>query len=150
MILDSIKNAELYFGVCPRMAQAFEYIRTHDLSVLEAGRHDIDGDDIYVNIMERELKKCEDAKVEVHDVFADIQLLLVGDQEDFGWIERKDVKLPLGEFDTEKDVQFFDDKVQTIYTLRKGQFTILMPEDGHAPMIGTGSVKKAIVKVRIK
>lgn len=47
-----------------------------------------------------------------------------------------------------KDIRFFDDEPETFYTLRPGQFTIFFPEDGHAPMIGEGNVRKIIVKVR--
>ena len=51
-------------------------------------------------------------------------------------------------FLTEKDIQFFDDVPQTYYTLCPGQFTVLFPEDGHAPMVGEGIVRKIIFKVR--
>ncbi len=149
MILDSFKNSGLYDSVCPRMKQAFELISKLDLATMPNGKHLLDGEDIFVNIAEIDLKKPSDAKLEVHNVYADIQILLVGDEEGFGWSERKDITEAMGEFDTEKDVQFFGDAHQTVYTLRKGQFTILMPEDGHAPMIGEGKIKKAIVKVRI-
>ncbi len=149
MILDSIKNAELYYSISPRLERAFDYLRSTDLAALEVGRHEIDGNDIFVNIMEPELKTPSDAKLEVHNVFADIQVLITGDEEGFGWSERKDVKEPIADFDAEKDVQFFNDKAQTIYTLRPEQFTILLPEDAHAPMIGEGKVKKAIFKVRL-
>ncbi len=149
MIVDSFKNASLYYSISPRMERAFELISQVDLAGLTAGRHDLDGDDIFVNIMELDLKRPEDAKLEIHNVYADIQILLVGDSEGFGWSERSSLTMPLEDFDTVKDVQFFDDKHQTIYFIRKGQFTILLPEDGHAPMIGEGFVKKAIVKVRL-
>ena len=36
---------------------------------------------------------------------------------------------------------------QTYYTLLPGQFTVLFPDDGHAPMVGEGHVRKIIVKV---
>ena len=62
--------------------------------------------------------------------------------------ERRELKLPQGEFDAAKDILFFDDVPQTYYTLRPGQFTVLFPEDGHAPMVGEGTVRKIIVKVR--
>ncbi|MFI3319494.1 MAG: YhcH/YjgK/YiaL family protein [Rikenellaceae bacterium] len=149
MILDSLQNSALYSSVCPRMARAFELVSKLDLASLPEGKHILDGEEIFVNIMERELKKVGEAKVEVHNKYADIQILLVGEKEGFGWIERKDLKEAAGDFDTAKDVQFFADEYQTIYTLKPGQFTILMPEDGHAPMIGEGKVKKAIVKVMI-
>lgn len=149
MIFDSLKNSGLYYGVHPRLRQAFEYLAATDLEALEPGKHAVDGDRIYINVMERELKKPEEAKLEIHDAYIDIQVLVRGVEESFGWSERRDVKLPLGEFDHAKDIRLFDDKPQTYYTLRPGQFTILLPDDAHAPMVGSGAVKKVIVKVKI-
>lgn len=149
MILDTFANASLYYGLTPLMQRAFEIVSNTDLASLSAGVHELDGRDIFVNIMELDLKEPQDAKLEIHNRYADIQILLEGDEEGFGWNARADVKHPLGEFDSEKDVQFFEDQHQTIYYIRKGQFTILMPEDAHAPMIGRGHVKKAIVKVKL-
>ena len=48
----------------------------------------------------------------------------------------------------ENGLELTPENAQTFYTLRPGQFTILFPEDGHAPMIGEGDVRKIIVKVR--
>lgn len=148
MIFDSLKNSALYYSVSPRMKKAFELIASTDWKKMEPGIHELDGKDIYVNVMERELKKKPDAKLEVHNEYIDIQVLLSGTQESFGWSERRDLKRPLGAFDTAKDIQLFDDVPQTYYTLRPGQFTVLFPEDGHAPMVGEGTVRKIIVKVR--
>ena len=148
MILDSLKNCALYENVNPRMKKAFALIASTDWTKMEPGIHELDGKDIYVNVMEPALKKPADAKLEIHDAYIDIQVLIRGEQETFGWSERADLRKPLGEFDAGKDIQFFDDEPQTFYTLRPGQFTILFPEDGHAPMIGEGDVRKIIVKVR--
>lgn len=148
MIFDSLKNCATYYGVNPRMKQAFDLIRSRDWTAVEPGIHELDGKDIYVNVMERELKKRADAKLEVHNEYIDIQVLVAGREEAFGWSDRADVKAPQGEFNPEKDIQFFDDEPQTYYTLRPGQFTILFPEDAHAPMVGEGTVRKIIVKVR--
>lgn len=149
MILDSLKNAELYYGVCPRMKRAFELLAQTDLMALPLGKNQLDGDEIFVNIMEVELKVPADAKLEIHNKYADIQVLITGKEEKFGWTERAELKEAIGEFDTEKDVQFFNDAHANTYAIVPGQFTILMPEDGHAPMIGEGKVRKAIVKVLI-
>ncbi len=149
MILDSISNAELYYSVSPRLAKAFEYIQSTDLESLEEGRYAIDGDDIFVNIVERDLKKAEDAKLEVHNNYIDIQIVVSGDDEGFGYLERCKLQKPAAEFNTVKDIQLFDDVPQTIYYIRPGQFTLVMPEDAHAPLIGSGRVKKAVVKVKL-
>ncbi len=148
MIFDSLTNSARYYSIAPRMQKAFELIASTDWTAVEPGIHELDGRDIYVNVMERELKKKGDAKLEVHDEYIDIQVLVSGSEEAFGWSDRKDLKQPIGEFDPQKDIQFFDDEPQTYYTLRPGQFTVLFPEDGHAPMVGEGSVRKIIVKVR--
>ncbi len=148
MILDSLKNAALYYGVHPRLERAFELIAANDWATMEPGIHELDGRDIFVNLIVGELKRDEDAKLEVHNEYIDIQILIEGDAEGFGWSERKDLCKPIAEFSTEKDVQLFDDVPQTVYLLRKGQFSILLPEDGHAPMRGNGAVRKIIAKVR--
>ena len=148
MIFDSLKNSALYYPVSPRLEKALRLHRFDRLGNDGAGDHELDGKDIYVNVMEPELKKPADAKLEIHDAYIDIQVLIRGEQETFGWSERADLRKPLGEFDAGKDIRFFDDEPQTFYTLRPGQFTIFFPEDGHAPMIGEGNVRKIIVKVR--
>ena len=149
MIFDSLKNCALYENVHPRMKRAFELLTATDWNSLEPGIHELEGRDIYVNLMERDLKTKENAKLEVHNDYIDIQLLLSGAGETFGWSERKDLKQPQGPFNPEKDIQLFDDEPQTYYTMRPGQFSVLFPEDGHAPMVGEGKVRKAIVKVRL-
>lgn len=146
MILDSINNAERYYALLPRLEQVFNYLATTDLKALEVGRHDIIGDELFVNVSELELRPLEAAHLEVHNRYLDVQVVVEG-EEYFGWSERKDCKDMEGEFDTERDIVFFGDKPQTFYCLRPGQFTILYPEDAHAPMLGTGKVKKLIFKV---
>lgn len=148
MILDSIKNAELYYSLNPRLKAAFDFLATCNTKTIAPGKHQIVGDEVFVNVMELDLKPRYDALLEVHDKYIDIQVIVGGStKEEFGWSERKDCKKAKGEFDTERDVQFYTDEPQTFYTLREGQFTILMPEDAHAPMLGNGPIKKMIFKV---
>ena len=149
MIFDSLQNCTLYANVHPRLKKAFELIAATDWEHMEPGIHELEGRDIYVNIMERDLKKKGDAKLEVHDEYIDVQVVLSGSCESFGWSERKALRMPQGPFNKEKDICLFDDEPQTYYTLRPGQFTVLFPEDGHAPLVGEGKVRKAIVKVRV-
>ena len=96
MILDSLKNSALYENVNPRMKKAFALIASTDWTKMEPGIHELDGKDIYVNVMERELKQKSDAKLEVHNEYIDIQVLVTGKEEAFGWSERKDLRIPQG------------------------------------------------------
>lgn len=149
MILDSLKNAAQYYSLHPRFKTVFDYIASHNLAAMECGRHDIDGDNIFVNVQELDLRPESEARLELHRKYIDIQLLLEGPDEIFGWSETVDCVKPEAEFDVEKDVQFFTDVPQCFYSVKKGQFSILFPEDGHAPMLGKGHVKKCIFKIAL-
>lgn len=146
MIVDAIKNAELYYSLSPRIKQAFDWLAQTNIRELSVGRHDIDGDNLFVNVMDVELKERDAAALEVHDRYVDIQIM-VGDMEEYGWSERCNCHAPREEFNRERDVQFFTDTPQTFFSLNERQFAILFPEDAHAPMLGKGSVRKLIFKL---
>ena len=148
MSIDSMQNAELYYSLNPRIKHAFDFLAQCNFKTIAEGKHQIVGDEVFVNVSELDLKPRYEAALEVHDKYIDIQVVVGGTgKEEFGWSERKDCKRPKGEFDTERDVQFFTDEPQLFYTLREGQFTILMPDDAHAPMLGSGHIKKMIFKI---
>ena len=115
MILDSIKNAELYYSLNPRFKAAFDFLAQCNPKTISVGRHDIIGDEVFVNVMEVDLKPRYEALLEVHDKYIDIQVIIGGaTKEEFGWSERKDCKKAKGEFNTEKDVQFYTDRYSTL------------------------------------
>ena len=149
MILDSLKNKAQYAALHPRFKTVFDFFDNNDVAALPCGRHDIDGDNIFVSVQELDLRDVKDARLELHRKYIDIQLLLCGPEEGFGWSEKKDCLTPETEFDEAKDIQLFTDIPQCFYTVGQGQFTILFPEDGHAPMLGEGHVKKCIFKIAI-
>ena len=152
MICDALENLNRYRGLHKNLETAIDYLTAyhvaHDLSDLPLGRTEVDGENVFINVMDVDLKRPADAKLEIHDRYLDIQVLVRGEREAFGWSQRDRVTRPLGAFDVQKDIRFYDDVPQTYYTLRPGQFTVLFPEDGHAPMVGEGTVRKIIVKVR--
>ncbi len=146
MIIDSLHNYKSYSGMHPRLAKAFEYLVKADFSKLPNGRNEIDGDEIFLMMTRGELKKPQDAPIEVHNRYIDIQLVIEG-TETFGWRERSELGLPEGGFDAEKDVQFSGEAPSMFFTLHAGQTCVFFPEDGHAPMIGEGPITKCIVKI---
>ena len=147
MILDSLKNKAQYAALHPRFQTVFDFIDNNDVAALPCGRHDIDGDNIFVMVQEMDLREIKDARLELHRKYIDIQLLLQGPAEVFGWSEKKDCLTPVAEFDEAKDIQLFTDTPQCFYTVGEGQFSILYPEDAHAPMLGKGKVRKLIFKI---
>lgn len=149
MIISSLSSAVDYLPVHERFAAAFDYLKSQDLYALAAGRYDIDGDKIYMMIVEdKDMKTPENAFLEVHDKYIDIQIPISA-EEGFGWSQRSDCKQVKTQMDTVKDIQFFLDKPTTYVTLTPGQFIIFFPHDAHAPLVGEGKIKKCVLKVLI-
>ena len=60
----------------PNYVKALEFIRNTDLNSLENGKHIIDGDNLFVNIVDSDMKTPQQARLEVHDKYIDIQIPL--------------------------------------------------------------------------
>jgi len=147
MILDKSSNLAHYAALHPRFARVAQYLASTDLLSLPEGRYEIDGERIFISMMDgRELKTREDAPLEAHDRYIDIQIV-VHNAETFGWSARELCRAPRGTMDTAKDILFFDDAPTVWFTLRPGTMAIFFPGDAHAPMVGSGTVKKAVIKV---
>jgi YhcH/YjgK/YiaL family protein len=150
MIIDTVRNAEKYYCVHPLFKKAFEYIRSTDLSTIEDGKYEIEGDNLRAIISNKKGMTAAEsaAKFECHDKHIDIQYCIKG-VEQIGWRSRETCMEQKGEYNIEKDVLFFNDSPDMHFQLRDGEFVIFFPEDVHAPMIGEDSIKKLVVKVKI-
>ena len=130
----------------PYFVKAMEFIRDTDLNSMENGKHFIDGDNLFVNIVDSNMKTPQQARLEVHDKYIDIQVPL-SKEETFGVKPRSECKLPDGEMNTEKDILFYKDPVEETVTMAPGEMVTFGPETAHAPLIGEGVIHKAIFKV---
>lgn len=150
MIIDSIQNASKYHCVHPLFATAFEFILKNDLITREAGTYELQKGLLKAIVAEAPGKTLESAlsTFECHNQFIDIQYVISG-VEKMGWKPRGDCILPKGDYDEANDVLFFNDSPDTYLNLAAGQFVIFFPGDVHAPMIGEGSIKKLIMKIKV-
>lgn len=149
MILDTIRNAERYSYLHPLFKAAFEYIKNTDLLNAPEGKGDIaDGLKYIISNGTGRTAEASLAKFECHDKNIDIQLCISG-RETIGWKPREKCAGPNGDYNPEKDVRFFSDAPDMFFQLTDGQFVIFYPEDVHAPMIGEGTIKKLVIKVKI-
>ena len=148
MILDKLENLSLYADLNPHFKKVVGYIESTDLSALGEGRHDIDGDNAYMLVSEPALRAAGEARIEAHDRYIDIQVVIEG-IERHGWTPRQccmDVMTP---YSPASDIIFFNDPAQLFVDLANGDMTIYFPWDGHAPLIGEGKVRKAVIKVAV-
>jgi YhcH/YjgK/YiaL family protein len=149
VILDTLAHAGRYVAMHPQFGRAFEFLRTTDLRALTPGRHDLDGDRMYVSIDHKDGRGDDGARLEVHRRYIDIQFTIDGD-ELIGWMPLARCVSPDGIFDETKDVGFFADRPFTWLSVPAGSFTIFFPDDAHAPLAGRGLLKKAIVKIAVE
>ena len=146
MILDVLENAHRYFELNKGFAKGFEFLKRPDLKELPADRYEIDGDLVYAIVAKDPGREKEDALLESHEKYIDIQLILVG-TDNMGWKPRSLCKQPSGEYDQEADLQFFADEPDAWLATQSGAFAIFFPEDAHMPLISSGQLHKVVVKV---
>ena len=149
MILDTINNAGSIESLHPLYSKLFEYLRTHDLTKMEPGRIEIQGDDLFINLSQATLVDEASQKLEVHRRYIDVHLPLDG-EERVGWKPLADVQgKSESPFDTEHDFALYAEPASTYFTVHPGEFYVMGPEDAHAPIIGHGKLLKAVAKVKV-
>lgn len=63
MIYDKLSNITLYKGLSKNLDTAIQFISTHDLNELPLGKTTIDGDRVYINVMETKAQPIEEKKI---------------------------------------------------------------------------------------
>lgn len=146
MILDSLKSFERYITLHKRFGKVYEFIKSHDLHSLEDGKHVIEEDNIWCTVSTSEAR--EDAPLEVHDSFIDIHIVLEG-TEIMGFRDRSGC-LGVGvSYDEASDTALMKESPEAYISYSDDNFVICFPQDSHAPLLGRGTVRKAVFKVRL-
>ena len=130
MILDELSRLRAYSSLHPRFALLADYLEQHDLTNAPAGRIEIDGEALFINVDDAEMRPREAQIHEVHRRYIDVHFPLSG-TETCGWSPLSSLTTPL------------------YFTVQPGQFYICFPDDAHAPIIGEGALRKLVAKVRI-
>lgn len=146
MIIDQITNSARIEVLHPQLKKLFDYVRTHDLLAMPVGRITLDGDRLFINRAASELLPADRQAIEVHRAYMDVHFPLDG-VEVIGWKPLDRLGTPRAPFDTDNDFALYDEPATTYFELHPGQFLLVYPEDGHAPIIGTGTLQKAVAKV---
>ena len=147
MVVDTLDNLEKYASLNPLFAQAIAYLKSTDLNAVEVGtKVELKGKDLVVNFAQANPKTKEQAKLETHNKFIDIQIPLSA-VEVMGYTPAKDCVPANAPYNAEKDITFFEGLAEDYIAVKPGMFAIFFPQDGHAPAISETGVKKVIVKV---
>ena len=149
MIIGNRKDFARYRGINPAFARAFGFLETlSEDSVNERIREEEVCGGISVIAKSDALPDGSPKCFEAHRRDIDIHYVVRG-EERFGFAH-VDTLVPLGDYNEEKDYQFFTGRADYV-TLRTGDFCVTFPEDAHIPCLPAGTeetVKKVILKIR--
>lgn len=148
MIIDSVKSFERYSNFHKGFDKVCDFIKKNDLKSLSEGKYPIVENEVWCTISIADGKDVNPMpKMEVHDSFIDIHILLDGD-ETIGFKDRSKCNVSSADYNEAKDVALFEDVPEVFISCGIDNFVICFPSDGHTPLLGCGKIKKAIFKVR--
>ena len=148
--VDQRTFAEYYFQQPERWKKAFQFLKEQNLMELPAGRYELNGTNLFVNVDEYISKDEADARFEAHRKYADIQFVVSG-EERIGVVPLNETK-SLIPYDNDKDIMFLESEFNHYRVANSERFFIFFPEDAHRPGVKMGensNVRKIVVKVRI-
>lgn len=148
MIFSALSQAGRYAALHPLFSRAFGFIRDNDLHALAPGRYPVEGEQLFAIVEQAPGKPREQARLECHRRYIDIQLVLDGSEE-MGWKPLADCLNPVSDYSEEKDIRFFHDAPASWITVPPEHFCVFFPEDAHAPLVSAGEVRKVIFKIAV-
>ena len=154
MIVSAINDAQFDAATAARLARALEWIGQTDMAGLENGRHEVEGDEIFANVMEVTTMCPDDKLFESHRRYLDVHYVIEG-EELVG-------VAPVGECPVTQEYSEADDFAAhtdpanlarvTWALLRAGELCVTPPADAHKPACAAGEpapLRKACVKVLV-
>ena len=149
MIHGDLQQSESYRLLPTAFQTAIAFLQQQDLTALALGRHDIDGDRMYANVMSFETAPADTKQAEVHEEYIDLQVLIAGS-------ERIEFALPgahppATEYDVAGDyylVASMENCCEVV--LAPLQFAAFFPAEPHKPGCiakQAETLKKVVVKI---
>lgn len=150
MVHDKLENLYKYLPERYR-ENVEEYLKNINCDSKET-TIEIVGKDIYGRVMSYPTKFEENAKIEAHDDYVDIQFSIRGG-EGISLFSREDMKM----VDSRPDIDFYEYKGESV---RQGQvanlpgyFTMIFPHEAHRPQESLDRscsvVKKGVIKIKV-
>lgn len=150
MVFGNIHNLNEFSFLEKEVLECFSYANENDLLSYEKGSHEIDGENLFVNIVEYETTDADKRFWEAHRKYLDLHLMLKGiEQIDINFIDNMEQK----EFVDKDDFLPLDGEPNSNVILTKGDFLLCYPNDAHRTAVAVDKpniIKKAIFKIRIK
>ena len=150
MIVDHLNRYDLYKGIHKRIDRAVSIIKQMEFDSLEPKMYEIDGEEIFFNLIEYETKLEEERFWESHKKYIDLHYILEG-KEFIGYeqFSKMNIKEDYNEVD---DYFLLEGSLQSKIMLQKNDFMILYPNDVHMTgikVVEREKVRKVVFKIKI-
>lgn len=149
MIYGKIEELGNYKGLHHNFDKAIEYIQTHDLKLLDAGKNIIDGDAVYANVMNPALIAEDEGIYEVHRKYLDLHIDIEGSEKLLICEYSKD-KITK-EYSEADDYELLDGDKTCECLLDEKHFAVCALMEPHKPLVSDteGKIRKAVFKILI-
>ncbi|EDS78392.1 conserved hypothetical protein [Clostridium botulinum C str. Eklund] len=147
MIYGNLNNKDTFKYLPKAILKIFDYAIENNLENFQLGKHEIDSDKIFVNIVQYDTTTVEKRFWEAHKRYLDVHVMLKGNERiNINFIDRLN-KL---EYIEKEDFVALQGDFKSSVVLEKNDFLICYPEDAHMTALiaeKSENVKKAIFKI---
>lgn len=146
----SVKNIANISVYPVAIQRALQYLQETDFMQMEAGSYEIEGKQLFAQVIDTTTGKLEERFPEIHRKYIDVQFLVQGSEAigfvtDNGQNEIKEDAL------AERDVLFYHNvENENFIEMLPGSFAVFYPNDVHRPNCNVQeetAIRKVIVKV---
>lgn len=148
VVYDLLSTAPRYPFASGKLEQAFAFLHSCRQSPPKPGRHTLDGEELYANVMAYDTAPpAPDAPGEVHTAYMDLQFVVQGREDVYcGFLpemERLVQALP------DEDTETYQGPLRPL-RLSGDEFLLLLPGEVHRPGGACGGLPQAVLKVVVK
>jgi len=153
MIFSKLNGNDTFAAYPQAVRRALDFLRTADWQALPLGRHPIDGDRMFANVMDMTTRPFEGSHPEVHKKYIDLMYWPEGG-------ERIGVAPYLGSepvfrADPAGDISLLETvENESFLTATAGFFGLFFPWDAHRPALMLGDVpatsRKCVIKISME
>ena len=153
MIFGNVRDIDSSFGWLPApLKTAVEHLRNTDFSKLDTGSYEVQGRDIYVQVIDLTTKPVAETRPEVHVKHIDVHFLVHG-EEQIGFASETGDNETNEDLLESRDLLFYSGvKNESWIRMTPGSFAIFLPTDVHRPACAVNAptaIRKVVVKVRV-
>jgi YhcH/YjgK/YiaL family protein len=152
MIFGHVNDLESAFSWLPApLLLAVEHLKKTDFAALPVGNYDLQGKDIYVQVIDMNTKPFAETRPEVHRQYIDVQFLCSG-SEKIGVAPETGKNKVAEDLLEQRDLLFYTGmENESTLTMIPGSFAVFFPSDVHRPGCAYGraeAIRKVVIKVR--